>query len=51
MWWILLTVTVNGLTADSVYRTESECLQEAELYAAARCVAVEIRLPEGTVVE
>jgi hypothetical protein len=51
MWWILLILTVDGLTADTVHRTESECWSRAEEYTAARCVAVEIRFPEGVLPE
>ncbi len=51
MWWILIILTAEGLIADSVYRTEVDCAAAAELYAASRCVEVEIRLPEGAVVE
>ncbi len=51
MWWILLILTVNGLTADTVHKTLAECESRAEEYTAARCVAVEIRFPEGVLPE
>lgn len=51
MWWILLILTVDGLTADTVHRTLKDCESRAREYAVARCVAVEIRFPEGVSVE
>lgn len=51
MWWILLILTVDGLTADTVHRTQADCEAVAAEYVTARCVAVEIRFPEGVSVE
>lgn len=51
MWWILLILTVDGLTANTVHRTQADCAAVAAEYVTARCVPVEIRFPEGVDLE
>lgn len=49
MWWMLLVLTVEGYSADSVYKNLDECLAargEADV-----CVRVNISFAEGVPAE